>query len=81
LPATTAPNGFNTPTTREEILAQNYVELFDLERDPHEITNLAAEPQKNAAILLRMNALLNRLMAREVGVNDGQFLPAAVRPS
>jgi len=27
-----------------------------------------------------MNALLNKLLAREVGVNDGQFLPAAVRP-
>jgi hypothetical protein len=27
-----------------------------------------------------MNALLNDLMAREVGANDGQFLPAPVRP-
>jgi hypothetical protein len=28
-----------------------------------------------------MNALLNDLVAREVGKNDGQFLPAAVRPA
>jgi hypothetical protein len=27
-----------------------------------------------------MNALLNELMAKEVGKNDGAFLPAAVRP-
>jgi hypothetical protein len=27
-----------------------------------------------------MNALLNELMAKEVGKNDGAFLPSAVRP-
>jgi hypothetical protein len=27
-----------------------------------------------------MNALLNELMAKEVGKNDGAFLPPAVRP-
>jgi arylsulfatase A-like enzyme len=74
-----APNAFNTPTTREQILDQNDVELFDLEKDPHERTNLADDPQQND-LLLRMNALLNKLIAQEVGVNDGQFLPAQVRP-
>jgi len=39
-----------------------------LERDKYEDT------------ILRMNALLNDLMAKEVGKNDGAFLPAAVRP-
>ena len=29
---------------------------------------------------LRNKGLLNELMAREVGVNDGHFLPPAVRP-
>ena len=27
-----------------------------------------------------MNALLNQLMAKEVGKNDGSFLPATIRP-
>jgi hypothetical protein len=27
-----------------------------------------------------MNALLNDLMAKEVGVNDGRFLPQDIRP-
>ena len=27
-----------------------------------------------------MNALLNDLIAKEVGKNDGAFLPAAIRP-
>ena len=75
-----APNQFNTPRTLEQILAYNDVELFDLRADPEERTNLALDPKANAALILRMNALLNDLMAREVGANDGQFLPAPVRP-
>ena len=27
-----------------------------------------------------MNKLLNELLAKEVGINDGQFLPENVRP-
>jgi hypothetical protein len=36
--------------------------------------------EKNGETILRMNAQLNDLMAREVGVNDGKFLPEVVRP-
>jgi arylsulfatase len=75
-----APNQFNTPRTLEEILAWNDLELFDLQADPEEKHNLALDPKGNEALILRLNALLNELMAREVGVNDGQFLPPAVRP-
>jgi arylsulfatase len=74
-----APNAFNTPETMEQILANNDVQLFDLETDPDELTNLALEPQHQET-LLRMNTLLNELMAEEVGVNDGRFLPAVIRP-
>ncbi|MFC1576660.1 sulfatase-like hydrolase/transferase [Candidatus Omnitrophota bacterium] len=75
-----APNNFNTPKTLEEILAWNDLELFDLKVDPEEKNNLALNPEQNKALILRMNTLLNELMAREVGVNDGKFLPAPVRP-
>jgi len=75
-----APSQFNTPRTLEEILAWNDLELFDLQDDPEERNNLALDPGRNKALILRMNALLNELMAREVGVNDGRFLPPAVRP-
>ncbi len=64
----------------EEILAWNDLELFDLQVDPEEKNNLAMDPRRNEALILRMNALLNELIAREVGENDGQFLPPAVRP-
>ncbi len=54
--------------------------LFDLKNDPHEMHNLAVHAKEHEEVILRMNALLNRLIAEEVGVNDGQFLPMAVRP-
>ncbi len=69
-----APTAFNTPLTLEEILKNNDAQLFDLESDPHELHNLVLEPEKNRDTILRMNKLLNDLIAAEVGVNDGQFL-------
>jgi len=42
--------------------------------------NQTLEPEQNRATILRMNQLLNDLMAREVGVNDGRFLPQDIRP-
>jgi arylsulfatase len=75
-----APTAFNTPQTLEEILKNNDVQLFDLESDPEEMHNLALEPDKNQATILRMNGLLNELMTKEVGVNDGRFLPQDIRP-
>ena len=75
-----APSAFNTPQTLEEIVRNNDVQLFDLESDPEETHNLALQPEKNRATILRMNQLLNDLMAKEVGVNDGHFLPQDIRP-
>ncbi len=69
-----SPFAFNTPQTLEEIFKDNDVQLFDLQSDPDEVHNLAVEPEKNRATLLRMNGLLNELIAKEVGVNDGRFL-------
>jgi arylsulfatase len=69
-----APTAFNTPRTLEEILRNNDVQLFDLANDPDEVRNLAIEPEKNRAAILRMNELLNDLIAKEVGDNDGRFL-------
>ena len=73
-----APNAFNRPTTMEEILKNNDVQLFDLKSDPEEMHNLALEPEKNRETILRMNKLLNDLVEKEVGVNDGRFLTAII---
>jgi arylsulfatase A-like enzyme len=75
-----APDNFNTPETVEEIMRDNDIQLFDLKNDPLEADNLALNPDKNKDLLLRMNALLNELMANEVGTNDGSFLPKEIRP-
>jgi arylsulfatase len=75
-----APNNFNTPTTLEQLFKHNDVQVFDLKTDPEETRNLALDQKTNKETLLRLNGLLNELMAQEVGLNDGSFLPAAVRP-
>ena len=69
-----APDAFNTPATLDEIFAHNDVQLFDLQSDPDETTNLALQRAAKGDTILRMNALLNALMAKEAGVNDGSFL-------
>jgi hypothetical protein len=60
-------------------LANNELELFDLKTDPKEVTNLAVDTKTHAELILRMNDLMNRMIAREVGLNDGSFLPAVLR--
>jgi arylsulfatase A-like enzyme len=75
-----SPANFNTPETLEQILRNNDLQLFDLMNDPLEVHNLALDPEKNKDVILRMNALLNQLIAKEVGKNDGSFLAAAIRP-
>jgi len=35
---------------------------------------------KNKELILRMNGLLNDLIAKEVGVNDGRFLAPLLAP-
>ncbi len=74
-----SPCDFNTPTTLEEIFEKNDVQLFDLQNDPTETHNMALDKNKNKELILRMNELLNNLIAEEVGVNDGSFLPAEIR--
>lgn len=76
-----APAGFNSPQTLDQIIKQNDVQLFDLRNDPDEPYNLALEPANYEDLLLRPNDLLIELMTKEVGKNDGAFLPAAVRPT
>jgi hypothetical protein len=73
-----APTAINTPRTLDEILKNNDVQLFDLQSDPEETHNLALEPEKNRETILRMNELLNSLIAKEVGANDGRYLTETI---
>jgi arylsulfatase len=57
------------------LFANNDVELFDVETDPHEIVNLAIDRQANSDLLVAMNDKLNALIESEVGEDTGQMLP------
>ena len=71
---------FNTPRTLEEILEKNDIELYDLENDPGETHNLAADFQTNSALILELNRLLNELIAREIGKDDGSEVAEELAP-
>jgi hypothetical protein len=68
----------NTPKTLDELLKNNDVQVFDLLSDPGETHNLALEAEKNGETILRMNELLNTLIAKEVGANDGRYLTETI---
>jgi len=70
-----SPLAFNTPTTYEQLLAGNDLELYDLQNDLEEVDNLATNPKANADLIMAMNAKLNGRIAEEVGDDDGSFLP------
>lgn len=73
-----SPKQHNRPTTIEELFELNDVELFDHQNDPNEVENLALDREKNADLIMAMNAKLNRLIDEEVGEDIGQMLPGGV---
>jgi arylsulfatase len=74
-----SPLGFNLPTTLDELYINNDVELYDLETDPDELHNLAADRQANAELIYEMNRQLNELIAREIGADDGGEMDVALK--
>ena len=69
------PVQHNTPTTIDDLYKNNDVELFDLEKDPGEMTNLAMTKGGNASLVSTMNTKLNALIKDEIGKDDGHELP------
>jgi arylsulfatase len=73
-----SPRQHNRPTTLEDLYRVNDVELFDLQADPFEVTNLAARKGQQGELVLAMNEKLNRLIEAEVGEDRGQMLPGGI---
>ena len=73
-----SPKQHNRPTSMEALFSLNDVELYDLERDPHELNNLALDRARHGELLLAMNDKLNRLIDAEVGEDVGQMLPGGI---
>jgi len=70
-----SPRQHNRPASLEALLKLNDVELYDVERDPLEVDNLAVDGAGNRELLEAMNSKLNDLIDREVGEDVGQMLP------
>ena len=72
-------HGGRVPETIDELTARNDLELFDLELDPNEATNLADDLDQAGDTIMQMNSLLNRALDDEVGTDDGSFLPTGTQ--
>ena len=66
---------YNLPQTVEELLAHNDVALYDLQKDPEEMNNLAEldGDDYDQDLLATMNAKLNALIAAEIGEDTALF--------
>lgn len=65
----------NRPKDIATLFASNDIELFDLQNDPGEMTNLAATPGANPELVLAMSAKLETIIKAEFGVDDGREMP------
>ena len=65
----------NSPRTMDDLFQNNDVELFDLATDPQEMNNLARDRRNNGALIMAMNAQLERIIKAEMGADDGREMP------
>ena len=70
-----APTQRNAPVTVDDLYRFNDVELYDLQNDPGEMTNLAAVPGVNDDLVMAMSDKLEAVIRREIGVDDGREMP------
>ena len=69
-----SPLEFNRPTTYEALIANNELEIYDLQEDPLETRNLALDGKAKAELFMGLNEKLNARIDEEVGADDGKFL-------
>ena len=72
-----SPTEHHKVSNLDDLYANNDVELYDLQSDPGEMTNLAADRAANGALVLEMSMKLETIIAAEIGVDDGRELPDA----
>lgn len=70
-----APVDRNSPKTLDDLYQWNDVELFDLQKDPGEMTNLAASKGMQAELVMAMSNKLEAIIKAEIGIDDGREMP------
>jgi arylsulfatase len=70
-----APVDRNRPKNLDELYKVNDVELFDLQTNPAETTNLAVDREKNAALIGTMSEKLETVIKAEIGPDNGREMP------
>jgi arylsulfatase A-like enzyme len=69
-----SPIHFNRPTTYETLIANNDLEVYDLQEDPEETRNLALDGTARGELITALNEKLNARIDEEVGDDNGSFL-------
>ena len=67
-----SPLHFNRPTTYEALVANNDLEVFDLQEDPEETHNLAQDGTAKGELMMALNDKLNARIDEEVGEDNGK---------
>jgi len=70
-----SPTKRNRPKNNEELFQHNDVELYDLNTDPSEMNNLAADKTQNSDLVRTMSEKLEAVIKAEIGVDDGREMP------
>ena len=70
-----APVDRNRPKNLDELYKVYDVELFDLQTNPAETTNLAVDREKNAALIGTMSEKLEAVIKAEIGPDNGREMP------
>jgi arylsulfatase len=70
-----SPEDRNRPGSIDELYRDNDVELFDVQADPAEVTNLAAVKGQHTDLVLTMSRKLETMIKGEIGVDDGREMP------
>jgi len=72
-----SPKQHHLPKSWQDLVSHNDLELYDTHEDPGECENLACHPDAQRLRIEALNRALNELVEREIGVDDGSYLPGA----